>query len=349
MLVARDGQDVADHVAALTPERARAIGAGGPRAHPGATTPTASAAPRWTRCSGGARQRASGVKDVVVVWAQPVLVLGQRPRHDLPRVAAGVGGARPRRAVPGARRALVRERTATCRRRISAAWHCTATWPASDAWSDDRPADAVIVGSYVPEGVAVGRMVQRTARGVTAFYDIDTPVTLASWRRRRGVPVAGLIPGYDLYLSFTGGPILDRISNGSTARRGAAAVLLGGPGLYRPTERRHARGTLGYLGTYSDDRQPTLDRLLLEPARRAPAAAVRGRRAAVSGRRRVAANVERIEHLRARRPPRFLCRQPLHAQRHPRRHDPRRLQPQRAPVRGGGLRDAASSATAGTG
>ncbi len=26
MLVARDGQDVADHVAALTPERARAIG-----------------------------------------------------------------------------------------------------------------------------------------------------------------------------------------------------------------------------------------------------------------------------------------------------------------------------------
>src|SRR4051812_11967687 len=40
-------------------------------------------------------------------------------------------------------------------------------------------ADAVIVGSYVPEGVAVGERVQRLARGVTAFYDIDTPVTLA--------------------------------------------------------------------------------------------------------------------------------------------------------------------------
>src|SRR3954462_3583859 len=38
---------------------------------------------------------------------------------------------------------------------------------------------AVIVGSYVPEGVKLGSFVQRTARGVTAFYDIDTPVTLA--------------------------------------------------------------------------------------------------------------------------------------------------------------------------
>ena len=44
-------------------------------------------------------------------------------------------------------------------------------------------ADAVIVGSYVPEGVAVGRWVQTHARGVTAFYDIDTPVTLAKLER----------------------------------------------------------------------------------------------------------------------------------------------------------------------
>src|SRR5688572_10958238 len=41
-----------------------------------------------------------------------------------------------------------------------------------------RAADAVIVGSYVPEGVAVGRWALRTATGPVAFYDIDTPVTL---------------------------------------------------------------------------------------------------------------------------------------------------------------------------
>ena len=44
-------------------------------------------------------------------------------------------------------------------------------------------ADAVIVGSYVPDGVEVGRFVQKHARGVTAFYDIDTPVTLAKLER----------------------------------------------------------------------------------------------------------------------------------------------------------------------
>jgi hypothetical protein len=43
-----------------------------------------------------------------------------------------------------------------------------------------RDADLVIVGSYVPDGIAVGEWVTRTAHGATAFYDIDTPVTLAT-------------------------------------------------------------------------------------------------------------------------------------------------------------------------
>jgi len=47
-----------------------------------------------------------------------------------------------------------------------------------------RNADVVIVGSYVPEGVAVGEWVIDTARGITAFYDIDTPVTIGKLLRR---------------------------------------------------------------------------------------------------------------------------------------------------------------------
>src|SRR3954469_9224583 len=38
--------------------------------------------------------------------------------------------------------------------------------------ADVRDADAVIVGSYVPEGVTVGEWATRTAQGVTGFYDI---------------------------------------------------------------------------------------------------------------------------------------------------------------------------------
>src|SRR5690348_2489238 len=48
-----------------------------------------------------------------------------------------------------------------------------------------RNADAVLVGSYVPEGVAVGEWVTKTAGGVTGFYDIDTPVTLAKLERKQ--------------------------------------------------------------------------------------------------------------------------------------------------------------------
>ena len=85
--------------------------------------------------------------------------------------------------------------------------------PALDAWRDEiAAADAVIVGSYVPQGVEVARRVQDWARGVTAFYDIDTPVTLAKLSRGDFEYLSPeVIPGYDLYLSFTGGPTLQRL------------------------------------------------------------------------------------------------------------------------------------------
>jgi hypothetical protein len=71
---------------------------------------------------------------------------------------------------------------------------------------DVRAADCVIVGSYVPDGIAVGNWVTTTAEGVTAFYDIDTPVTLSSMARGDCEYVSPeLIARYSLYLSFTGG------------------------------------------------------------------------------------------------------------------------------------------------
>jgi spore maturation protein CgeB len=158
-------------------------------------------------------------------------------------------------------------------------------------------ADAVILGSYVPEGVAVGRLVQDVAQGVTAFYDIDTPVTLAKLERGDEEYLSpALIPGYDLYLSFTGGPTLRRLMDryGSPAARALYCSV--DAAAYRPMQTA-ARWDLSYLGTYSADRQPTLNRLLLEPARRAPAL-----RFVVAGPQYPAdidwpANVERLEHV----------------------------------------------------
>ena len=157
-------------------------------------------------------------------------------------------------------------------------------------------ADAVIVGSYVPDGVAVGYFVQETA-GLTAFYDIDTPVTLTKLARGDFEYLSpDLIPGYDLYLSFTGGPTLTRLERefGSPAARALYCSV--DADAYRPADVLK-RWDLSYLGTYSPDRQPTLERLLIEPARARP-----DLRFVVAGPQYPAdidwpENVERIDHL----------------------------------------------------
>jgi spore maturation protein CgeB len=133
---------------------------------------------------------------------------------------------------------------------------------------DVRGADAVIVGSFVPEGVAVGEWVLAEARGVTAFYDIDTPVTLARLARgEHDYLTPPLIRRYQLYLSFTGGPTLRRLEQQYGSPCARALYCSFDPELYYP-KRTPLRWDLGYLGTYSADRQPRLAALLLEPARR---------------------------------------------------------------------------------
>lgn len=160
-----------------------------------------------------------------------------------------------------------------------------------------READLVLVGSYVPEGRAAARWALDHALGVKAFYDIDTPVTVASLERGDCAYVdRALVPAFDLYLSFTGGPLLSRIERELGARAARPLYCSADPELHRPSGAA-PRWDLGYVGTYSADRQPAMDRLLLAPARARPA-----RRFAVAGPQYPRAiawpeNVERIEHL----------------------------------------------------
>ncbi|MCB1882830.1 MAG: glycosyltransferase [Geminicoccaceae bacterium] len=160
-----------------------------------------------------------------------------------------------------------------------------------------RSADAVVVGSYVPDGVAVGTWACDTARGVRAFYDIDTPVTLAKLARGDFEYLdPDLIRRFDLYFSFTGGPTLDWLEGGHGARMARALYCAVDPEAYRPLDLEPSID-LGYLGTYSPDRQTKVEALLLEPARRLP-----GRGFAVAGPQYPdgidwPANVRRIDHL----------------------------------------------------
>ncbi len=160
-----------------------------------------------------------------------------------------------------------------------------------------KHADLVIVGSYVPEGVAIGEFVTRHANGITAFYDIDTPVTMAKIEKKDFEYLhPALIPKYNLYLSFTGGPILQQLeySYGSPAARPFYCSF--DPDLYYP-EKTSIKWELGYLGTYSDDRQPPLQNLMLETAKKLSL-----KKFVVAGPQYPhhiswAPNVERIEHL----------------------------------------------------
>lgn len=172
-----------------------------------------------------------------------------------------------------------------------------------------RDADLVIVGSYVPDGVTVAGWVQHEARGCTAFYDIDTPATLAALARGDCQYLRPeLIPGFDLYLSFTGGPTLRTLERDWGAQRARALYCSFDPTAYFP-EQTDRRWDLGYMGTYSVDRQPTLDRLLVEPARRSP-----DRRFTVVGPMypndlQWPTNVERRDHLAPADHRRFYCQQ----------------------------------------
>jgi spore maturation protein CgeB len=170
-------------------------------------------------------------------------------------------------------------------------------------------ADAVVVGSYVPDGIAVLELVNEIAGGVRAFYDIDTPVTVAALEQERCAYLAARqLADLDLYLSFTGGPLLTYLTDRFGVRCPRPLYCAVDDELYHPQDLPPA-WDLGYLGTYAPDRQPALERLLLEPARRLPKC-----RFVVAGPQYPDSiawppNVERIHHLAPAEHVAFYCRQ----------------------------------------
>jgi len=142
-------------------------------------------------------------------------------------------------------------------------------------------ADVAMVTSYCPDGIAATDLVLGSDRPQRVFYDLDTPVTLA--RLEAGEPVAYIGPrglsGFDLVLSYTGGGALTELRERLGARRVAPLYGSVDPEVHRPSEPlSHYQADLSYLGTYAADRQPVLERLLLEPARR-----LRDRRFVIAG------------------------------------------------------------------
>lgn len=131
--------------------------------------------------------------------------------------------------------------------------------------------DLALVTSYCPDGQMASDLVLDSNASIRAFYDLDTPVTLERVRAGQAVeylPPKGL-EDFDLVLSYTGGRALDDLKSLLGAR--CVAPLYGSvdPDAHRPVKPvEEYRADLSYLGTYAADRQPALEELFIEPARR---------------------------------------------------------------------------------
>src|SRR5439155_25983762 len=141
-------------------------------------------------------------------------------------------------------------------------------------WSEARAeahrhladADVAMVTSYCPHGIAAAELVAGTDRPLRIFYDLDPPVTLS--RLRRGEPTSYIGPrglrDFDLALSFTGGAALEALQSHLGAPRALPLYGHADPMIHRPdVPAARFAADLSYIGTYAEDRQQALERLLV--------------------------------------------------------------------------------------
>jgi len=190
-----------------------------------------------------------------------------------------------------------------CRLKIYTAWEKVRI----NAENEIRDSDVVVVGSYFPDGIQAIDLVLNCDVSVKAFYDIDTPITVSRLRTGDAEYIrSDQVAGFDLYLSFTGGPMLDQLRSEFAARFPVPLYCSVDPEKYMfvaGTERYTC--DLSYMGTYAADRQPRLQELFCAPAIQLP-----GRRFLIAGSQYPAGlcwpdNVDRITHLNPEEHPTF--------------------------------------------
>ncbi len=141
-----------------------------------------------------------------------------------------------------------------------------------DRYTDEmRIADCVILGSFVPQGVEVARwLLTNAAQAVRIFYDLDTPVTVEKLEAGDEEYIsAELLPEFDYYFSFAGGAVLDKLAKRYRVQNPISFWCTVDPEVHFPCP-SHFDWELGYLGTYSAERQPKLETLLNCTARAMP-------------------------------------------------------------------------------
>jgi spore maturation protein CgeB len=133
-----------------------------------------------------------------------------------------------------------------------------------------RESDVVIATSYLPQGLRVCNEILQLAEPLRVFYDLDTPITLENLKNG-GVEYLepSQIPAFDLVLSFTGGDSLHILETKYGARLVRPLHGCVDPDVYgRVKPSADFACEMSYMGTFACDRQPKLESLFVEPARK---------------------------------------------------------------------------------
>lgn len=148
-------------------------------------------------------------------------------------------------------------------------------------WNDVLPqvraelkdTDVAVVGSYFPDGIAALDEVLESNVAVKAFYDIDTPITVATLEQQGWTDylLKRHLPELDIYFSFTGGPMLKKLEDELNIAFAVTLYCSFDPGKYhRVSPNPRFKCDLSYMGTYAPDRQPKIEELFCKPAQRLP-------------------------------------------------------------------------------
>jgi spore maturation protein CgeB len=186
-----------------------------------------------------------------------------------------------------------------------------------EGWPEVQPllrrelgdADVAMVGSYFPDSAGAIDTVLSSNAAVKVFYDIDTPITVSKLRNGDAEYLTReQLKGFDIYFSFTGGPLLRELAEKFGARCAVPLYCSFDPDRYRISEPDDRfRCDLSYMGTYAADRQTRLEELLCKPAGTLPDS-----RFVVAGPQYPASvfwpkNIKRIVHLEPKFHPPFYC------------------------------------------
>lgn len=131
--------------------------------------------------------------------------------------------------------------------------------------------DVGIVTSFCPDAIKATEFLISSSIPLKLFYDLDTPVTLNSINTQGNIDYLGphLLKDFDAVFSFTGGNALEDLKVKLGAKKAFPLYGCADSFSYKKVSSQPKFiSDLSYMGTYSKDRQTTLEKLFIEPAKK---------------------------------------------------------------------------------